>query len=70
MNKTRKKISAHVPKDLLDQACKLGSLNQTEALILGLKALIAEMRRAKLAASAGKFHFSYDVHKARERLRL
>ena len=70
MASSLKKISAHIPADLLKQACALGKLNQTDALVSGLKALIAEMRREKLAAAAGKFHFSYSVESARERVRL
>ena len=70
MTATRKKISAHVPADLLAQACALVNLNQTEALVAGLKALIAEHRRAQLAKSAGKFHIVHNVDRVRERARL
>ena len=66
----RKKISTHLPLDLLKEARALSKLNQTDVLISGLKALIADYKKQKLVAAAGKFHFDYDADKARERGRL
>ena len=66
----RKKISAHVPSALIKEACLIANLNQTDALISGLKALISEHKRRKLVESAGKFHFTYDPDSMRERSRL
>jgi hypothetical protein len=70
MKASRKKISAHLPAELLKEACRLGKLNQTDALVMGLKSLIADLKRQRLVEGAGKFHFTFDADKARERSRL
>ena len=70
MKGKRKKISAHLPSKLLEEACRLGKLNQTDALTMGLKSLIADYKRKRLVQAAGKFHFSFDPNLSRERSRL
>jgi len=67
MKSKQKKISAHLPSDLLEEACRLGKVNQTDALVLGLKSLIADFKRKRLVQAAGKFHFSFDPDLSRER---
>ncbi len=70
MKTSRKKISAHLPKKLLEEACRIGNINQTDALVMGLKSLIADFKRQRLVEVAGKLHFTFDADKARERIRL
>lgn len=70
MKPKQKKISAHLPSDLLAEACRLGNLNQTDALIMGLRALVADFKRRRLVEAAGQFQFSFDSDKSRERTRL
>lgn len=70
MKISRKKISAHLPAKLLEEACRIGKINQTDALVMGLKSLIADFKRQRLVEVAGKFHFTFDADKDRERSRL
>ena len=70
MKAKRKAISAQLPKDLLEEACRLGNLNQTDALIMGLQSLIADFKRKRLATAGGKFHFSFNPDRDRQRTRL
>ena len=43
-----KKVATNIPVELLKEATDLTGLNQTQALIAGLKELIAERKREKL----------------------
>ena len=70
MTKTLKKISTNIPERLLKQACSLTNLNQTEALIAGLKELIAAHERKAIVRLRGKIHIDLDVDKTRQRVRL
>jgi hypothetical protein len=70
MKRKQKKISAHLPSDLLAEACRLGNFNQTDALIMGLRSLISDFKRKRLVEAAGKFQFSFEPDTSRERTRL
>ena len=65
----QKKISANLPAELLQRACEVADMNQTEALVAGLQELIAAHQRKKIVSLKGKIHIE-DVEKARERVRL
>lgn len=65
-----KKISSNIPEDILAQACKLSQMNQTEALIAGLKELINQHKRKKIIELKGSMKdIKYDVNQMRERTR-
>jgi hypothetical protein len=70
MKTKQKKISAHLPRKLLEEACRIGKVNETDALIMGRRALIADLKRRSLVEAAGEFHFSFDTDAFRERNRL
>ena len=65
-----KKISTNIPEQLLKKACDLTSLNQTEALIAGLKELIAGQERKVIVDLKGKIHIDLDLDEIRQRVRL
>lgn len=65
-----KKISTNIPKDLLLEACKLTHLNQTDALIAGLKELVAQHSRESLLDLKGKIKIDFDLNQIRQRVRL
>ena len=65
-----RKISANVPSDLLRKACKVADLNQTEAIVAGLKELIAVHRRTGLLRLKGKIDVDYSSDHDRQRIRL
>jgi hypothetical protein len=52
-----RKIATNIPSDLLTEATKLTGLNQTQALIEGLKELIAREKRMGILNLRGKLHF-------------
>ena len=64
-----KKISTSVPEELLSQACKVSNLNQTDALVEGLRQLIRSHERRKILKLRGKIHFD-NAKPTRERVRL
>ncbi len=65
MNK--KKVATNIPADLLDEATKITGLNQTSAIVEGLRELIRkEKRRLFLSLEAG-IPINYDVKKSRSR---
>ena len=64
-----KKVATNIPESLLREATALTGLNQTQALIAGLRELIAERRRRRLLSLKGRMHFDFDVARARNRRR-
>jgi hypothetical protein len=65
-----KKISTNIPADLLREACRLTDLNQTEALIAGLRELILQHQRSSIVDLKGKIKIDLDLDKVRQRVRL
>jgi len=65
-----KKISTNIPEQLIRKACDLTSLNQTEALIAGLKELIAQHERKAIIDLKGKIHIDLNLDDLRQRVRL
>jgi len=65
-----KKISTNIPEDLLRKACDLTNLNQTEALIAGLKELIAQHEREAILDLKGKVRIDLNLDEIRQRVRL
>lgn len=65
-----KKISTSVPEQLLRRACELTELNQTDALIAGLRELVAQHERRSILDLKGKINLNLDVNKLRDRVRL
>ena len=70
MPKKLKKISTDIPAALMEQACKMSNLNQTETLIAGLKALIIQHRRSSIIDLKGKIKIGLDLNELRQRTRL
>lgn len=68
--KKAKKISTNIPADLLRKACDLTNLNQTEALIAGLKELISQHEREAVLDLKGKVRIDLDLSELRQRVRL
>ena len=68
--KNNKKISTNIPEELLQKACDLTSLNQTETLIAGLKELIAQHEREAILDLKGKIKFDLNLEEIRQRVRL
>jgi hypothetical protein len=68
--KLLKKISTSIPEKLLEEACSLSSLNQTEALIQGLHELVRKEKRERLISMKGKLKISLDLDRERERSRF
>lgn len=65
-----KKISTNIPAELLRKACSLTNLNQTEALIAGLKELIAQHEREIIVDLKGKVRIDFNLDEIRQRVRL
>lgn len=65
-----KKISTNLPEDLLRKACELTKLNQTDALIAGLKELIAQHERQAIVDLKGKVRIDLNLDQIRQRVRL
>ena len=70
MAKKLKKISTNIPEGLLKTACRCTNLNQTEALIAGLRELIAQHERKALTELKGKVAIDLDLDQLRQRIRL
>ena len=66
----RRKISVRLPENLLRAACACTGNNQTDAIIAGLKELIAASKRKLALSVRGKVHIDLDLEKVRERVRL
>ncbi len=67
MDSAKRKIATNVPGDILKEATSLSGLNQTAAIIEGLKELIRREKRNRFLALRGKIHITYDVAKSRGR---
>jgi hypothetical protein len=65
-----KKISTNIPERLLKKACSITNLNQTEALIAGLRELIAQQDRKAIVALKGKVKIDINLDEVRQRVRL
>lgn len=65
-----KKISTNIPEQLLKKACSLTNLNQTDALIAGLKELIAQYEREAVVDMKGKIKIDLNLDEIRQRVRL
>jgi hypothetical protein len=65
-----KKVATNIPEDLLREATTLTGLNQTQALIAGLRELIAEHRRQELLDLEGKVEVDFDLKRSRQRRRV
>lgn len=65
----KKKVASNIPVALLEEATELTGLNQTQALIAGLRELIAEQRRQQLLNLKGKVLIDFDPVRTRERRR-
>jgi hypothetical protein len=68
--KKLKKISTNIPEELLRKACDLTNLNQTEALIAGLKELIAQQDREAILDLKGKVRINLKLDEMRQRIKL
>ena len=64
-----RKIATNIPRDLLAEATKLSGLNQTQAIIAGLRELVAKQKRQVLYDLRGKIHISVDTNRSRHRKR-
>ena len=65
-----KKISTNIPEGLLRKACEITKLNQTEALIAGLKELVAQHEREVIIDLKGKIRIGLDLDAMRRRVKL
>lgn len=65
-----KKVSTNIPEQLLKKACEITNLNQTEALIAGLKELISQQERKAIVDLKGKIHIDLNLDEIRQRVRL
>ena len=65
-----KKISTNIPEDLINKACKLSNLNQTDALVEGLLELIAKYNRKEAIKLKGQININLDLDKIRQRILL
>jgi len=65
-----KKISTNIPEQLLKRACSVTNLNQTDALIAGLRELIAQHEREAIVDMKGKVRIDLNIDKIRQRFRL
>ena len=65
-----KKVATNIPESLLLDAIKATGLNQTQALIEGLKELIAREQRLSLLSLKGKISINVDTGKTRERKKI
>lgn len=63
----KKKIATNVPSDVLAEATKLSGLNQTAAIVEGLRELIRREKVKRLVSLRGKLSFRYDVNVSRGR---
>lgn len=67
MNEQKHKVSTNIPRHLLTEATRLSGLNQTSAIIEGLKELIQREKRKRLIELEGKVHIQFEVSRSRER---
>ena len=64
--KVAKKITVHIPEDLLDKAQKSTGQGITETVRLGLQLVAASKSYDKLRSLRGKVKFSISLDKMRE----
>ncbi len=64
-----KRITANLPRDLLDEACNVTGEGITETLIRGLTLVKRTGAAEKAAHLKGKLHLNIDIAKSRERSR-
>ena len=65
-----KKVATNIPEALLKEAVEITDLNQTQAIIAGLKELIAREKRLALLNLRGKITIDLDLDDARQRRKL
>lgn len=65
-----KKISTNIPAELLEEVTSLTGLNQTKAIIQGLKELVRAHKRQLLADLEGKIKVEYNPDITRNRSKL
>jgi hypothetical protein len=70
MTTKTKKVATNIPEPLLTEATALTGLNQTQALIAGLRELIAERKRHRLLALEGTLHVRFNARASRQRRRM
>ena len=63
----KKKIATNIPLDLIMEAVERSGLNQTAAIVEGLKELIRREKIRELVALEGKVEIHYDVDRLRNR---
>lgn len=66
----QKKVATNIPEELLRDAVMATGLNQTQAIIEGLRELIARERRRELLDLRGKIDLNLDIDKLRERKKV
>lgn len=64
-----KRITANLPKDLLDEAMKVTEKGITETLVEGLRRVRRGRAYQKAMALRGKINLDIDLESARERRR-
>ena len=65
-----KKVATNIPEQLLLEATELTGYNQTQALIAGLRELIAERKRQGILGLRGKLRIQIDPARTRQRKRM
>lgn len=60
-----RKVTANIPRDVLDQAQRLTGKGITLTLVEGLKALDRNARRSALRQLRGKVRFELDLQRTR-----
>ncbi len=66
----KQKVATNIPDELLEEALRVSGLNQTQAIIAGLKEPIARENRVELLQLKGKIAIGFKPSKSRERRRL
>jgi hypothetical protein len=66
MNKTRR-VTANLPVELLDGACRVTGKNITATLVAGLELVKRSDAARKAARLKGRLHLDVDVDLSRER---
>lgn len=64
---SKRRITANLPADLLNEATRLTQLGVTETLILGLKMVKRSQAAEKAKALKGSLHLDVDLSLSRER---
>jgi hypothetical protein len=68
MNRTRR-VTANLPIDLLDGACRVTGRGLTETLVAGLTLVKRTAAARKAARLRGRLHLDVDLEASRERAR-